>query len=234
MSPCPDISPPDPTGPGVNESVRAISLDVGSTLIDPHPSVGHLYAEVAAQQGHPGLSPDLLNQRFRIAFEGCSQHLHARADWAAVVDQTFHGLVAPPPSQSFFLTLYDRFSQPTAWRIHPDVIPALTALHTRRIPLVVISNWDNRLRPLLRCLHLARFFQQIVVSCEVGLPKPNPAIFQQAAQLLNLPPASILHIGDQPLEDVIGARNAGFQSLLLDRDQPPLPNARIAALTQLL
>jgi putative hydrolase of the HAD superfamily len=219
---------------GFNHGIQGITFDVGSTLIDPHPSVGHLYAEVAAQNGHPGLSPEFLNERFQTAFHNRSHPLHNSADWTKIVDQTFHGLVDPAPSESFFDKLYRRFGQPSAWHVHADVVPTLTELKARRLPLVVISNWDERLRPLLRELDLERFFDQILISCEIGQPKPHPAIFQHAAHSLRLPPASILHVGDHPHEDVYGARAAGFQALLLDRHQPPSYGTRISALTQLL
>jgi FMN phosphatase YigB (HAD superfamily) len=52
---------------------------------------------------------------------------------------------------------------------------------------------------------------------EVGFPKPAREIFQRAASLLAVAPASILHLGDSLEEDALGARSAGFQALLLDR-----------------
>lgn len=198
-------------------AVRAISLDVGSTLIDPHPSVGHIYAEIAARHGHPNLSPDLLNDRFRDAFRNCPQPLHSASDWSGLVDRCFLGLVHPPPSETFFEALYHRFTEPTAWHVYPDVLPALAQLRSRSLRLAVISNWDNRLRPLLHDLQLAPFFSAIVISCEFGRPKPDPAIFLHAASQLGLPPSAVLHIGDHPQHDVQAARNAGFHALLLDR-----------------
>jgi putative hydrolase of the HAD superfamily len=215
-------------------TLRALTLDVGSTLIDPHPSVGHVYAAVAARHGHPGLSPELLNERFHLAFRARSRPLHSRADWESVVDQTFQGLVEPLPSRSFFSALYQQFREPTTWRVHDDVVPALAELQARRIPLAVVSNWDDRLRPLLVSLDLARYFVYMVISCELGVSKPHPAMFERAAQLLQLPPASILHVGDHLEEDVAGARHAGFCGLLLERSQPPSPGNRIASLKALL
>lgn len=234
MTALPNLEPSVPTHSRFDGILCAITLDVGSTLIDPHPSVGHIYAQVAAEAGFPNLSPELLNERFHAAFHGRSQPLHAHVDWATVVDQTFQGLVEPAPSRSFFSRLYRRFIQPEAWRIYPDVVPALTELQARRVPLAIVSNWDERLRPLLRSLELDGYFQQIVVSCESGCSKPSSTIFQHAARCLCLPPNSILHVGDHPKEDIQGARDAGFQAVLLDRSQPPIHTIRISALTELL
>ena len=45
------------------ETVEAITLDVGGTLIEPWPSVGHIYAEVAARHGVQA-EPEELTRRF--------------------------------------------------------------------------------------------------------------------------------------------------------------------------
>jgi putative hydrolase of the HAD superfamily len=214
--------------------IRAITFDVGSTLIDSRPSVGHIYADLAAKHGYPDISPSLLTQRFRQAFSACTTPLHSPAEWSVIVDQTFLGLVDPPPSKTFFPALYQRFREPSSWIVHTDVIATLVHLQTRNLQLAILSNWDNRLRPLLAALHLAPFFQHIIVSSEFGVAKPNASIFHHAAKLLNLHPASILHVGDSPTTDFAGARNAGFQALLLDRNQPHSPPTRIRSLSELL
>jgi putative hydrolase of the HAD superfamily len=213
--------------------ILAITFDVGSTLIDPHPSVGHVYAEVAALHGHPGLSPELLNQHFHRAFKSYPRPLHTAEDWAAVVDLTFAPFVSPPPSRTFFPQLYERFAQPDAWHIYDDVLPTLERLRRRALRLAIISNWDGRLRPLLHQLGLAQCFDPIVVSCEQGVPKPQPEIFRRAAALLGLPSSAILHVGDSDELDAAGARQAGFNAILLDRQQPAIPGQRVASLREL-
>jgi putative hydrolase of the HAD superfamily len=200
----------------LSPEVRAVTFDVGGTLIKPWPSVGHVYAEVAAKHGRAVL-PAVLDQRFRKAWRELKSFNHAREEWAALVDRTFAGLLISPPSQTFFPELYDRFSEPDAWHIFEDVKPALEALAARGINLAIISNWDERLRPLLDGLDLSKYFTTIVVSCEVGFPKPSPVIFEQAAKMLGLAPEFILHIGDSAEHDVAGATAAGYQVRLLER-----------------
>jgi len=97
----------------------------------------------------------------------------------------------------------------------------------------VISNWDERLRPLLQQFQLDRYFETIVVSCEVGFAKPSPVIFDHAAKMLRLQPEQILHVGDSANEDLAGAESAGFQALLIDRDKTAVDAARIASLRPL-
>ena len=198
-------------------SIEAVTFDVGGTLIAVRPSVGHVYAEVAARHGIGGLSAASLNRRFTAAWRAAKDFSHSRADWAALVDATFRGLTDRPPSQTFFGELYTRFASPDAWRIYEDVIPTLDALAARGLRLGIISNWDERLRPLLDQLKLAGYFESIIVSREVGSPKPSRGIFEHALQKLGLPPRAVLHVGDSLAMDVRGARAAGLRALLLHR-----------------
>lgn len=200
-------------------NIKAVTFDVGGTLIKPQPSVGHVYAEVAAKNGCKNVSPDELNRQFKAAWRGMKTFNHRREEWAELVDKTFAGLVKTRPSTTFFPELYDRFSEPEAWRIFEDVAPTLDYLASQGIGLGIISNWDERLRPLLERLGLARYFEAIIVSCEVGFPKPSPVIFQHAAKKLGLAPEFILHVGDCRRSDAEGAKSAGFAGLLLDRER---------------
>lgn len=214
------------------QEIDAVTFDVGGTLIKPWPSVGAVYAEIAARHGKK-ISAPVLDQRFARAWRAQKQFNHAREEWAAIVAQTFAGLWEFPLEGEFFCEVYDRFSEPEAWHIFEDVLPALDSLAARGINLGIISNWDERLRPLLAKLRLAKYFESIIVSCEIGFPKPSPVIFEHAAKKLGLAPGHILHVGDSPEHDVAGAKGAGFEALLLDRDAEEPANAVIKSLAAL-
>ena len=213
--------------------IQAVTFDVGGTLIHPWPSVGHVYAEVAAKHGLKNVSPDKLNKNFAAAWRAKKNFQHTREGWADIVDQSFAGLGAPLPSRSFFPAIYQRFAEADAWRIYDDALPALEALASRDLPLAVISNWDERLRPLLQQFQLDRYFETIVVSCEVGFAKPSPVIFEHAAKKLGIVPEQILHVGDSAEEDVAGAKAADVRALLIDRDNTTGDAARIGSLREL-
>jgi putative hydrolase of the HAD superfamily len=134
-----------------------------------------------------------------------------------LVDRTFAGLAEKPPSQTFFAALYQHFALPEAWRVFDDVLPALETLSARGHKLGVVSNWDERLRPLLGRLGLDRFFSEVIISCEVGAAKPDSRIFRAAAEKLAVAPGAILHVGDSLEADVLGARKAGWKAIELRR-----------------
>jgi putative hydrolase of the HAD superfamily len=203
------------------EGVRAVSFDVGGTLIDPWPSVGHVYAAAAAKAGLENYDPEHLNARFRRAWLAKREFDYSKQAWAKLVIETFDGAEKAFGARSaFFEQLYSRFTEASAWRIYEDVVPALEALRRRGLRLAVISNWDERLRPLLRNLGLDGFFDVIEVSAESGFHKPAPEIFHRAADKLGVSAAAVLHIGDSGVEDVTGAQDAGLKSVLLSRFKP--------------
>jgi putative hydrolase of the HAD superfamily len=212
-------------------SIQAITFDVGGTLIEPWPSVGHVYAEVAARHGFGGLSVELLNRQFQAAWRAATRFDYTRKGWERLVRGTFKGLVPGPVS--FFSELYDRFSEPRAWRVFDDVRPALEALSSLGVRLGVISNWDDRLLPLLERLRLQDHFEHFAISCDVGSTKPSPAIFHHAAAGLGLSPGAILHVGDSADADVEGARAAGFQARRLRRDVRQFSDGAIHSLAEL-
>ncbi len=215
-----------------NSSIRAVTFDVGGTLIEPWPSVGDVYGQVAQRHG-VRVAPEILNQRFAAAWKAKKNFGYKKSDWAALVDETFSGLAATRPSASFFLELYEQFACAAAWRVFEDVRPCLDRLQRSGIKLGAISNWDERLRPLLKALALDRYFDTIAISSEEGHRKPEPEIFHSAARQLQTPPQAILHIGDSRAEDFEGARAVGFQALLLTRGPAAGKDGSIASLDEL-
>lgn len=202
----------------MNAFPAAVSFDVGGTLIEPWPSVGHVYAAMA--QRWCGEAPDAaaVNRRFHAAWASRGTGFdYSRAAWAELVAATLRGLSPVAESPEFFVALYNHFAGPDPWWVFPDVIPALRMLQGRGVRLAVVSNWDPRLRPLLRALKLADYFEVIVVSGEVGWHKPDARLFEYAAERLGLPPDRILHVGDSEEADVRGALRAGWQVAWLAR-----------------
>jgi putative hydrolase of the HAD superfamily len=213
-------------------NIRAITFDVGGTLIEPWPSVGHVYAEVAARFGVNDIAPDGLTQHFFRAWKALSRFDYTRASWFALVRESFAEVAVHLPD-AFYPAVYDRFAEPDCWHIFEDVLPALDALADCGLKLGIISNWDERLRPLLDRLGLLHRFAAVVVSCEVGATKPAPELFQRAARNLGVLPAELLHVGDSQAFDVAGAENAGARGLQVERKRRLTASWQVATLTQL-
>jgi putative hydrolase of the HAD superfamily len=95
---------------------------------------------------------------------------------------------------------------------YSDAVPALERL-AARYPLVSLSNGNADLERI----GLARFFHFSISSRAFGKAKPAVEIFHAACTRLNLPPDEVLHVGDDPLMDVVGASAAGLRSAWLNR-----------------
>src|SRR5262245_8031821 len=97
---------------------------------------------------------------------------------------------------SEFLEIYE-----ASWRLFDDVIPVLNALRDR--PLGVITNGtDVQQRGKLERMGIADRFAVILTSEAVGVGKPDPRIFVQAALHMNMPPDQCVHVGDDWARDV--------------------------------
>ncbi len=214
------------------DNIQAVAFDAGGTLIEPWPSVGHVYADVAARHGVHAPAPETLNRQFAVAWRAKQNFDYSQPAWVELGRQTFGAQSVSLPDE-FFPDVYQCFAEPSVWRVHEDVRPTLEGLSGHGLKLAVISNWDERLRPLLTALNLDSYFDHIIVSCDVGFTKPSPVIFEQAARKLGLSPANVLHVGDSASEDVGGARAAGLQAVLLDRRRVPQAGQTITSLRDL-
>lgn len=67
----------------------------------------------------------------------------------------------------------------------------------------------------LRCLCLSDFFDVVVVSEEHGWRKPSPHIFQDVLNKLQVQAHEAVFIGDSPIEDIEGAKEAGLKTIFV-------------------
>ncbi|MFC2015861.1 HAD-IA family hydrolase [Chloroflexota bacterium] len=113
------------------------------------------------------------------------------------------------------------FRRPGVMRPYPEVVDVLGALQERGYRLGIISNWSWNLGERVAQVGLEDYFEVIWASAYAGYNKPHPSIFYQA--LDKLPPPTVqanrvLYVGDSYRHDVVGARNAGLDVVLLDRE----------------
>jgi putative hydrolase of the HAD superfamily len=117
---------------------------------------------------------------------------------------------------------------------YPDVLPALLRLR-KRYRLFALSNGNADLD---RC-GLADYFDGHVTARAAGAAKPDARIFARLLEEAGVPAGEVLHVGDDPLADVVGAERAGMQSVWLNRDarewpaQWPLPTRIVTTLAEL-
>jgi putative hydrolase of the HAD superfamily len=82
----------------------------------------------------------------------------------------------------------------------------------------VVSNSDGRVEEALVAAGLRDCFDVVLDSALVGVEKPDPAIFRAALAALGVAPDEALYVGDLYDVDVVGARAAGMEAVLLVPD----------------
>lgn len=105
----------------------------------------------------------------------------------------------------------------SAWKPFSDVLEHLGALSAQGIPFGAVSN--NVAAYQREKLRLAGLdmFEVVIGSDTAGAPKPDGAPFLAGCEQLGTDPGRTLYVGDNPINDVVGARNAGLPEVLLDR-----------------
>lgn len=223
-----------------HQELRAVTFDVTGTLLHC-PRLAQIYAEVLQRHGIDATAGEVetwfpvvweeMSCRTELGRDRFSTHPEgARGWWRDLLDRLCAYLredrflqdrpdTLPEPTRFTAAELYHRFSRPEAWEVYPDVRPTLAALQASGLALGVVSNWDERLGPLLSRLDLIQYFDALIVSSRVGVEKPDPRIFHHALELLEVPPEAATHVGDRLAEDVEGALGAGMSAFHLVREE---------------
>jgi len=211
---------------------RAVFFDIGGTVLKPKPSVGVVYAEVAAQYGMQ-VDHDEVERIFRQEFterdqKACSiAHVLPKNEkewWKSLVQNVFEQVTPLQNFDSFFDHLYDLFARPDVWELYPEAVGVFEKLKKKEFCLGVISNWDTRLPTICKEMGIAPYFDFILASVIEGCAKPDTAIFERAIEKTGLKPDEAVHVGDSIENDYWGAKRAGLGALLICRDGREAPN----------
>ena len=103
-------------------------------------------------------------------------------------------------------------------QLFPDSEPALQRI-AARWPLASLTNGNADLRRI----GIERHFRHHVCARDHGVGKPDRGIFLAAADLLGVEPGQVLHVGDDPALDMVGARDAGLRTAWINRQGEPWP-----------
>jgi HAD superfamily hydrolase (TIGR01549 family) len=114
-----------------------------------------------------------------------------------------------------------RFQKRYAWQLKhvelfPEIPELLTLLRNKGYQLGIITNGptEHQLKKI-EILGLEKYIPRdlIFISDEVGAAKPNPEIFDVAANTIAFSPRELLYVGDSWTNDVTGPSNAGWQAI---------------------
>lgn len=202
----------------------AIFFDLDGTLCAPAIPFRQVFGDAVAPllRNHSGLTVvDMLEAWGNVLLtpgpsttSGCFERALAACGIAAQADRTAELAVA----------LNVRWAACQA--LFPDVQATLQRLGAF-YPLGLITNGpSDAQRAVVGALGLAPLFRWLLVSgdTDIGVRKPDPAIFQRAAGLAGCVPAALLYVGDSAVNDIAGAHAAGWRTCWLNRVGADFPS----------
>lgn len=179
---------------------RAILFDLDGTFADTAPDLGRALNRMRAERGLEPLSMEIMRA-------------HASSGARGLLKAGF-GLT---PESEGYEALRDRFLELYAenlcveTRLFAGIPELLAELEARRLPWGIVTNKAKRFtEPLLQELGIDRRAACSVSGDSTPHIKPHPASLLLAAELLSLPPAGCLYVGDD-LRDAQAARAAGMR-----------------------
>ncbi|OFB42072.1 haloacid dehalogenase [Mycolicibacterium sp. (ex Dasyatis americana)] len=182
--------------------------------VDEQEVDGHVQTELMRRLTAPtGRSVAMTDEQYRAwANRDLAPHLHREA--------YLHVLRESGLADHHAESLYNRVIDPASWTAYPDTARVFENLKAQGIRTAVVSNIAFDVRPAFAAIGASGYVDEYVLSFEVGVIKPDPAIFTAALDRLGVAAADALMVGDSEEADG-GARAVGCQFALVD----PLPTA---------
>jgi HAD superfamily hydrolase (TIGR01509 family) len=194
-------------------SPRACLIDVYDTIL-----TSDFAAHEQAMTASAGLGPDAWNNGFALVEEALNE---GRLSLAQGIEQILIGGGRPvSPQLVSDLSAQARDLHLSLSRLHDDAIPFLKLLRSRGIATAFVSNCGEDTRRLLEQLGVLDLVDVPVLSCEVGVAKPAPGIYQHALAKLGVPADAALFVDDQP-GYCAGATALGITAIQIARGPAP-------------
>jgi 2-haloacid dehalogenase len=185
----------------------AVVFDLGNVLIDwdPHPAI-------AAAVGDDEAARFLASDDFDF---GAWNH---EQDSGREFEESERAAVARVPHwREHILSYRVNFDRSLIGEIAATV-DVLRDLHAAGVRLLALTNWSAELFPVARRrFDFLELFEDIMVSGEERLAKPDPRIFELLTERSGLPPGACVFVDDKP-ENVEAARAAGLDGIVFFDD----------------
>ena len=210
----------------MTEELDLITFDAGGTLFDMQPSRDEVFVRILTER-FEGLDGEQIVAVLRKADRVFDEEFASQdgknegSFWLKYDGFVFGELGLGTDLTGLHKELSSAFDdiipKVDSWVEYPETTRILEGLRGRDFALGVISNATSLTKRVLDNLGLTRYFDFVVVSEEVGFRKPAAEIFQIAAKRAKASPNRSLHVGDKYSVDVVGARRAGMNAILVDR-----------------
>ena len=210
-----------PRGPR-GQPPRAIFFDAGNTLIRmDYSAIAAALARVGRLVGIDALQRAEWRARVRLDADllapGVSTETRTVAD--RYLEYMLEGVGVTDPAIVAAVVEWRRGYNPPIgifYAPEPAARPALELAHAHGVRTAVISNSNGSARKIMESVGLADMLDFVIDSGEVGVEKPDPRIFRIALDQAGVRADEVMYVGDLYSVDVLGARAAGLDPILLD------------------
>ena len=203
--------------------VEAIFLDVGNTLRivikDPvfMAQARQQLAELTGTDLPPDAFWEMLEGRYQVLRKRAKQQLieaSEREMWTQWMLPDFPAEKVAPLSSKLTRLWRDCDGRRVP---RDDVKETVLELSRRGYILGIIANTitETEIPDYLEEYGLTEYFKTVVLSSKVGIRKPNPEIYWEAARRVGVEPSKCVYVGDNPVRDVEGTRAAGYAMMIL-------------------
>ena len=206
---------------GLYDGVELLSLDAGNTVI---------FLDHARMARFAGVDRDAL-----VVAEGYAKRAlsgmgdvtvvrwsHENAPGArgwgkTVATMLAHAGVPVDALASLMDRIWASHVEHNFWSVVPEgFADAMGRVRAAGVKTAIVSNSEGMLEPLFTELGILGCFDTVVDSARVGFEKPDPRIFAVACERTGTTAAHALHLGDTYATDIVGARNAGMRTAMID------------------
>jgi len=195
-----------------DREIKAVLFDLDRTLLDRDASLKKFVVWQAEGMLRSQLEdPGLFTQRF-IELDANGRVWKDEVYKILIEEFAISGWSVAELTTSYELC-FSGFCQPKQ-----GAIAAVKILHQEGFKLGLISNGKSPFQERnFNSLGISGFFDTVIVSAAVGLRKPDRAIFELAVQELGIRLPEAIFVGDNPIADIQGSKQAGMHSVYIPR-----------------
>jgi len=185
-----------------NSHIKTIIFDYGGVLLEWNPR--NLYQRFFPNQ------PEAMEQ---FLTEINFMDWNAQQDKGRPFAEAVESLSAEFPQYAPLIRAYDEYWEESLGGVIPGSIEILKQLKAKQYPLYGLSNWSGE--TFLRARQKYEFFDlfdDMVISGDVKMIKPDPAIFEFALQQFKKNASECLYIDDS-IANIQQAQKMGFHTI---------------------
>ncbi len=209
--------------------IKNISFDLWMTLIRSHPEFKLKRAELIADTFNiKNISPKEIDSFIRSVdnvFDRYNMISGKKLSANKMYQKLLEKLVPEETSVTLDIAISlrkkadDLFGQYQPVFLNENIPQILSQLKEEGYVLNLSSNTGfiegETLRTTLANMGILQYFDFLIFSDEINASKPSSHFFQHVYDHINVPKNAVLHIGDNPKADYQGAKNFGFNALLI-------------------